>query len=120
VLNKLDLNPSPEFSVEDPRIVARFSVSAATGEGIADFERRLFELVPQEEVAEDDTEDELADYLVYRPKPRRRAFRILRTDRGYRVVGRPPDEEQLEAALRAAGAKTGDEVVVGDEELELG
>ena len=63
---------------------------------------------------------QLADYLVYRPKPRRRAFRILRTDRGYRVVGRPPDEAQLEAALRAAGAKTGDEVVVGDKELELG
>jgi len=121
VLNKLDLNRSPEFSIEDPRIAARFSVSAATGEGIADFERRLFEFVPQEQdAAYGDAEDQLADYLVYRPKPRRRAFRILRTDRGYRVVGRPPDDAQLEAALRAAGAKTGDEVVVGDEELELG
>ena len=45
---------------------------------------------------------------------------MLRTDRGYRVAGRPPaDPEELERALRAAGAKSGDEVVVGDETLEL-
>jgi hypothetical protein len=45
---------------------------------------------------------------------------VLRTDRGYRVAGRPPaDQAELERALRAAGAKSGDEVVVGDETLEL-
>ena len=49
----------------------------------------------------------------------RRAFRVLRTDRGYRVAGRPPRSGGARAALRAAGAKSGDEVVVGDETLEL-
>jgi hypothetical protein len=63
----------------------------------------------------------MADFLVYRPQPRRRSYRVLRTDRGYRVAGRPPaDPEELERALRAAGVKRGDEVVVGDETLELG
>ena len=60
----------------------------------------------------------MADFLVYRPKPKRAAFRILRTDRGYRVAGTPPSGVALEEALRAAGARSGDEVVVGEETLE--
>ena len=39
----------------------------------------------------------MADFLVYKPKPSRRSYRILRTDRGYRVVGRiamPVDNEE--------------------------
>ena len=44
---------------------------------------------------------------------------ILRTDRGFRVTGRVPEDEELEEALRAAGAKTGDEVEVGEEVLEF-
>jgi len=48
----------------------------------------------------------------------RRAFRILRTDRGYRVVGTPPDEDELEEALRDAGVRKGALVEIGDEELE--
>jgi hypothetical protein len=47
---------------------------------------------------------------VYKPQPRRRAYRILRTDRGYRVVGTPPEGDELKKALRAAGVKAGDEV----------
>jgi hypothetical protein len=35
------------------------------------------------------------------------------------VVGTPPSEEELERALRAAGAKTGAEVEVGEESFEL-
>jgi hypothetical protein len=58
------------------------------------------------------------DFLVYRPKARRAPFRILRTDRGYRVVGTPPGDAELTEALRAAGAREGDEVAVGDETLE--
>jgi hypothetical protein len=51
-------------------------------------------------------EDELSEFLVYRPRPeRRRAFRLFRTDRGYRVRGDATDEE-----LRAAGVKPGDPV----------
>jgi hypothetical protein len=60
------------------------------------------------------------DFLEYRPQPKGRpAYRIFRTERGYRVMGAPPDEEELEAALRAAGAKSGQEVEIGDEVLEF-
>jgi hypothetical protein len=34
------------------------------------------------------------------------------------VTGTPPSREELEDALRAAGARSGAEVVVGDETLE--
>jgi GTPase len=117
VVNKVDLLPeAPELRVQDERIVAVFAVSAATGAGIDDFRRKLFELCPPETAPEPDPEA-LADFLVYRPQPRAPAFRILRTDRGFRVQGRPPSSEELEAALRAAGARKGSEVEVGDETL---
>jgi hypothetical protein len=35
------------------------------------------------------------------------------------VVGRPPGEEELERALREAGAKKGDDVEVAGEALEF-
>jgi hypothetical protein len=35
------------------------------------------------------------------------------------VVGTPPSEEELERTLRAAGAKDGTTVEIGDEEFEL-
>jgi hypothetical protein len=92
--------------------------SAVTGAGIDELKRTLFELCPEAEPPPAD-EDGLAEFLVYRPKPSRRSFRILRTDRGYRVAGRPPGEEELEEALRAAGAKPGDEVEVAGDTLEF-
>jgi GTP-binding protein len=116
VLNKTDIEPSPTFWVQDERVLEVLRVSAATGAGIDDLKSALFRLVPAPEAQD---EPGLVDFLVYRPEPRRRPFRILRTDRGYRVAGRPPSEEALEAALRAAGVKEGDEVVVGDEILEF-
>jgi GTP-binding protein len=118
VLNKVDLLPSsPEFGADDDRVVGVFETSAATGEGIDRFRRALFELIPP---AEAPAETSLPDFLVYRPQPDpRRAFRIFRTDRGFRVVGRPRDEEELERALREAGAKRGDEVEVAGEALEF-
>jgi GTPase len=122
VLNKIDLRPNePPFTIEDERIVRAFRVSCATGEGIDDFRRALFELCPEAPPVEPAGEDpELVDFLVYRPRARTRPpFRIYRTDRGFRVVGDASDEDELEAALRSAGAKTGDEVEVGDEVLEL-
>ena len=64
-------------------------------------------------------DDELPDFLVYRPEPKARAWRLFRTDRGFRVVGTPPSEEELERALRAAGARNGAEVEVGEESFEL-
>ena len=118
VLNKIDLDPNPEFGIEDPRIVDVFRVSCATGAGIDDFKRRLFTLVPEPEV-EEAREDELADYLVYRPEAKRTPWRLFRTDNGFRVVGTPPPEEELERALKAAGARKGATVEVDGEEMEL-
>ncbi len=118
VLNKLDLLPEPPaVELDDERIRRVFAVSCATGAGIEEFRRAMFELVPESE--ERPADDGLADFLVYRPAAGSRPFKILRTDRGFRVTGRAPDGEQLDAALRAAGAKTGDEVEVGGEVLEL-
>jgi GTP-binding protein len=118
VLNKIDLEPQPEFGVEDERIIAVFRVSCATGEGIEELRRRLFTLVPEPEPREVDDAG-LADFLVYRPRPKERTWRLLRIEGGYRVLGTPPPPEELERALRAAGAKRGATVEVGDEELEL-
>jgi GTPase len=118
VLNKIDLEPAPEFAIDDPRIVAVFPLSCATGEGLEEFRRRLFALVPEPE-PEERADDELADFLVYRPEAKTRPWRLLRTDAGFRVVGTPPSEEELERALKAAGARTGATVEVGDEEFEL-
>jgi GTP-binding protein len=121
VLNKIDLVPEvPAFGLHDPRILRVFALSCATGAGVEEFRRALFGLCPPAEPqlpAEDSAE--LADFLEYRPKaPRGPGFRILRTDRGFRVVGELPAEEELEHALRSAGVRKGDEVEVGDDTLE--
>jgi GTPase len=116
VLNKTDLvTEVPTFAPEDVERV--FALSCVTGEGVEEFRRALFSLVPAPE-EERSSEPELADFLVYRPKPRRPPYRILRTDRGFRIAGTPPHGEELEAALAAAGVREGDEVEVGGETLE--
>ena len=119
VLNKIDLRPDPPpFAIEDARILRVVRVSAATGAGIDELKRALFELVPGEEIQPARGDAELVDYLVYRPQPTRRAFRVFRTDRGFRITGKPPAADELEAILKAAGAREGDEVEVGEETLE--
>ncbi len=119
VLNKLDLLPEPpSLHLGGERVLRVFALSCATGAGVEEFRRALFELCPPETAVEAEAPG-LAEFLVYRPRPKRLGFRILRTESGFRVVGRPPAEDELTEALRAAGAKPGDEVVVGDEELEL-
>ena len=119
ILNKSDLTPEPPpFTIEDERIIRVFRVSAATGAGIEELRRALFELVPQEDVVPALVETELVDFLVYRPQAARRSFRVFRTETGFRVTGKPPEPEQLEAILKAAGAREGDEVQMGDETLE--
>jgi GTP-binding protein len=115
VLNKIDLLPEPP-AFEPDGVLAVFPLSCATGEGVGPFRRALFSLVPP--LPEEPAEPDMAEYLVYRPRPRRPPFRILRTDRGYRVTGTAPSQAELEEALRQAGARSGDEVVVGDETLE--
>jgi GTP-binding protein len=119
VLNKIDLlREVPKAPLSDDRILRVVATSCATGAGIDDLKRALFELVPT--VAEVPAAGErLPEYLEYRPRPRRGPrFRILRTDRGYRVVGTPPPADELEEALRRIGVKRGAQVEVGDEELE--
>ncbi|HUF01428.1 MAG TPA: GTPase ObgE [Gaiellaceae bacterium] len=118
VLNKVDLlEEPPPFPLDDGRVAAVVVTSCATGEGIDTLKRVLFELCPV--AAPVSAEASLPEYLEYRPRPRRRPlFRILRTDRGYRVVGTPPPSDELEEALRRIGVRRGTEVEVRGEVLE--
>ena len=109
VLNKIDLlERVPAFELADDRVVRVVATSCATGAGIDELKLALFELCPDE--APVDTDDgSLPEFLDYTPRARRGPrFRILRTDRGYRVVGTPPPAEELEDALRGLGIKRGD------------
>jgi GTP-binding protein len=118
VLNKVDLlQTPPRLELEDPRIVGVHAVSAATGEGIEALKRWLFSAIP---VAPEAVEEpELPEFRLYRPQPpARRSYRIYRTDRGFRVTGEPPEGQELEAALRAAGVRKGQDIEVGDESFE--
>ena len=119
VLNKVDLlSEPPQLELADERIAGVFRLSAATGAGVDEFRRRLFALCPPAEPPRADS-DGLAQFLVYRPRPRAAAFRILRTERGFRVIGEPPADAELEAALRAAGARKGSEIELAGETLVL-
>jgi GTP-binding protein len=120
VLNKIDLlSQPPDFDLHDERLVRVFAVSSATGAGIEELRRALFELCPPQAAAAVSA-DGLVDFLVYRPRAEGRRYRVLRTDRGFRIAGTAPeDEEELAAALKAAGARTGDEVEVDGEFLEV-
>ncbi len=116
VLNKIDLVPEPPvFPVEDERVIAVFPLSCATGAGIDEFRRRLFTLVPEPVLEEVGAEPDLLDFLVYRPEPKARSWRLFRTDRGFRFVGTPPPDDELERVLRAAGVKVGAHVEYADE-----
>ena len=119
VLNKIDLLEStPAFQPNDPRVVGVVATSCATGAGIDDLRHALFDLCPVEPVVQS-ADDTIPEFLEYSPRARRGPrFRILRTDRGYRVVGTPPPADELEDALRRIGIKPGAQVEVGDEELE--
>ena len=120
VLNKIDLlDRPPAFALDDDRIVRVFRVSCATGAGIEELKRALFELCPAEEDVAP-AADGLVDFLVYRPRADGLRFRILRTERGFRIAGETPAaEEELAAALKAAGARAGDEVEVDGEVMEV-
>jgi GTP-binding protein len=120
VLNKIDLLPEPPpFELDDERVLRVHAASCATGAGIDDLKHSLFELCPSAPEPAAEGEEDLVDFLVYRPAPPpRRRYRIFRTDRGFRIEGEAPsDEAELEAALRAAGVRRGATVEVGDEEL---
>ena len=84
-------------------------VSRATGAGIEDFKRRLFELCPPETPVAADPEG-LADFLVYRPQPRAQTYRIFRTDRGLprrRHARRRPRSSRRRSGPRARAGHRG-------------
>ena len=121
VLNKSDLSPDEApFTVEDERIVAVHRVSCATGAGIDELKLSLFRLCPAApELGSDEEPTELPEFLDYRPvPPKRRAYRVLRTEQGYRVAGSPPEGDALDAVLREAGVRKGAIVEIGDDEFE--
>ena len=119
VLNKIDLvGATPTFALDDERVLRVVATSCATGAGIAELKLALFELCPVEPPLPA-SDEALPEFLDYTPRARRGPrFRILRTDRGFRVVGTPPPPDELEAALRGLGIKHGARVEVGEEELE--
>ena len=120
VLNKVDIAPEASFSTQDARVLRVVRTSAATGEGIEELKRALFELCPAPVEQEAPSDDGMVDFLDYRPQPQGRgAYRIFRTERGFRVVGSPPEREALREVLRAVGAKPGAEVEIGDETVTL-
>ena len=82
-----------------------FRLSCATGDGLDELPARAVRARARAGAGASAREDELADFLVYRPQPKARAWRLLRTDRGFRVARHAAAEEELERALRAAGAQ---------------
>ncbi|MDQ3067911.1 MAG: GTPase ObgE [Actinomycetota bacterium] len=120
VLNKIDLLPEPpDFPLADERVVGVFKVSCATGAGIDELKLALFRLCPAAPEPAVEDQPELPEFLEYRPQPpARRAYRLYRTDRGFRIIGEAPEGEELEAVLKAAGARKGQDVEIGDEVLE--
>ena len=120
VLNKVDLvGAVPDPQLDDPRIVRVFRVSAATGEGIEELKRTLFSLIPPLPADEAPEVVELPEFLEYRPQPPpRRSYRLYRTDRGYRIAGDAPAGDELEAVLKAAGIRKGQEVEVGEDSFQ--
>jgi GTP-binding protein len=118
VLNKVDLvRTPPRFAPPDARVQRVLAASAITGAGVEELKRALFELLPPEE-PQVEHHDELAEFLIYRPTPSQsRAYRIFRTDRGFRVTGTPPQGAELEVALRAAGVRPGHEIELGEDTL---
>jgi GTPase len=136
VLSKIDLVPPEERAPLLAATGAALACSAATGEGIADVKHALLRDVPADAEPVQTAEPELADFLVYRPQPpARREFRILRDGGFLRVAGRgierrfadldPEDDREVgvlaaelerlgvDRALHAAGARPGDDVLVG-------
>lgn len=136
VVSKIDLLEPDERASVVAAAGAAIGCSSATGDGVDELKRTLFTAVPAETAPAEPVEPELADYLVYRPAPpARRRFRILRDAGTLRVAGRDlekraetldPDDDAdvaalagqleelgVERALRDAGARPGDDILVG-------
>jgi GTPase len=138
VVSKIDTVPPERRGDLVDAAGAALGVSSVTGEGVDELVRLLFEEGMRLPVAAPagEPEQELADYLVYRPRAAgRREFRILRDAGTLRVASRAleqrvadldPESDRdvslltgelerlgVDDALRAAGAKPGDEILLG-------
>jgi GTPase len=136
-LSKIDLVDPEQRAPLHEATGIDLACSAATGEGVDELRGRLFAaLGGARAAAPEAAEDELAEFLEYRPSgPARRGFRILREAGELRVASRdlerraealdPQDEGAVarlaaelermgvERALRVAGARPGDDILVG-------
>jgi hypothetical protein len=113
------------------------AVSCATGEGVPELTSTLARVVPEPE-AEPEAEEQLAQYLVYRPgRAGGSQVRVLRDETGVRIVGTPIEdavqkatddyaqqllweyieERRLTPLMVRAGAKKGIIVKIGDREV---
>ena len=117
VLNKSDLNPEPApFTVAGRADRGRAPRLVRDGSRHRRAEIAALRLCPQDAPAPEPPAEELPAFLEYRPRPpERRRYRVLRTGQGFRVVGTPPEGEELEEALRDAGVRSGSEVEIGGE-----
>ena len=120
VLNKIDLLPElPRSRSRTSGSCGVFRVSCATGAGSRSSSSRSSGSARPRRSRVAEEAPELPEFLEYRPQPpARRTYRIYRTDRGFRIIGEPPQGEELEAVLKAAGARKGHEVEIGEEALE--
>ena len=112
-------------------------VSCATGEGVPELLGTLARVVPEPE-AQPEAEEQLAQYLVYRPgRAGGSQVRVLRDETGVRIVGTPIEdavqkatddyaqqllwdyieERRLLPLMVRAGAKKGIIVKIGDREV---
>ena len=147
VLSKIDLiDAVPPRVAGRARCGAELACSSATGEGIDRLDRAAVRARAGAAGAARSCRPrrpELADFLVYRPAPpARREYKILRDAGTLRVAGRGIERlaspagagrrqagvaglaaelERLgvESALRAAGAKPGDEILLGAHSFTL-
>jgi GTP-binding protein len=118
-------------------------LSCATGAGVGSLRGALERVLAgaRREAAPGAEEEELADYLLYRPRARHRIFRLVRDDGIVRIAGRdvvslvdrldlatPAGVRALSVelgrlgvidALRHAGVKPGHDVAIGDERFEF-
>ncbi len=126
VLNKIDLRrAAPSFELDDPRILRRRAHVGGDRRGHRRAVRALFDGDPGSSFRAAGHRRGRARGLPRLPaaRPRRRPFRVLRTDRGFLVTGRDLDsvpQDEIESALRAAGARAGDEIAIGDELARAG
>jgi GTP-binding protein len=124
-----------------PASVAVLGISSATGAGLDELVRAIFEALPEEAAAPKPIGEFEAEHRVYRPGADEGFDVVPEGDRRFRVMGRgielliarhdlenPEALDYLEgrlreigviAALQRAGFEPGDEVVVGELEFEL-